>query len=382
MMQATIKAESKMATKTALIMAAGTGGHIFPGIAIARALEAHGFRIVWLATPEGMEHKLVGKVGYPIEVIAMSGVRAKGLLAWALLPARLLRAFWQSIAVIRRVKPQVVVSMGGYIAFPGGMMAVLLGKPLVVHEPGAHAGLTNRVLALIADRVLVGFPTAFAEKPKNTIAAALPKPKKIEWLGTPIREDITNLVSPEVRMSSHNGPIRLLIVGGSLGAKTMSELVVSALKLIPDEKRPQVIHQSGDKNFDELVAFYKAANVDADVRAFIDDMAAMYEWCDVLICRSGAITVAEVAAVGIASILVPLPWFVAEEQMANALFLSEKGAGLLVKQNDETPEMLSQKIISIDRAKAMEMAKIARGLGKPNATAACANACMEVALAA
>ncbi len=376
------EAAMETTVKTALIMAAGTGGHIFPGIAIARALEAQGFRIVWLATPAGMEHKLVSKVGYPIEVIAMSGVRAKGPLAWMLLPMRLLRAFWQSIGVIRRVKPQVVVSMGGYIAFPGGMMAVLLGKPLVVHEPGAHAGLTNRVLALIADRVLVGFPTAFAEKPKNAIAAALPKPKKLEWLGTPVREDICSIAEPTARMQLRTGPVRLLVVGGSLGAKTMSELVVSALALMPAEKRPQVIHQSGDKNFDELVAFYKAANVDADVRAFIDDMAAMYEWCDVLICRSGAITVAEIAAVGIASILVPLPWFVAEEQMANAKFLSDKGAGLLVKQNDETPEALSQKIISIDRAKAIEMARIARSLGKPQATAACANACVEVALAA
>lgn len=368
--------------KTALIMAAGTGGHIFPGIAIAQALETHGFRIVWMATPEGMEHKLVGKAGYPIEVVAMSGVRSKGLAAWMLMPLLLLRAFWQSIAIIRRVKPMVVISMGGYIAFPGGMMAVLLGKPLIVHEPGAHAGLTNRVLALIADRVLVGFPTAFDEKPKNAIAAALPKPKRVEWLGTPVREDIARIAEPIARMQSHTGSIRLLVVGGSLGAKTMSELVVSALKLIPNETRPQVIHQSGEKNHAELVAFYQAANVDADVHAFIDDMAAMYDWCDVLICRAGAITVAEIAAVGIASILVPLPWFVAEEQMANAKFLSDKGAGLLVKQNGETPEALAQKIISIDRAKATEMAKIARSLGKPNATAACANACMEVALAA
>jgi UDP-N-acetylglucosamine--N-acetylmuramyl-(pentapeptide) pyrophosphoryl-undecaprenol N-acetylglucosamine transferase len=368
--------------KTALIMAAGTGGHIFPGIAIAQALETHGFRIVWMATPEGMEHKLVGKAGYPIEVVAMSGVRSKGLAAWMLMPLLLLRAFWQSIAIIRRVKPMVVISMGGYIAFPGGMMAVLLGKPLIVHEPGAHAGLTNRVLALIADRVLVGFPTAFDEKPKNAIAAALPKPKRVEWLGTPVREDIARIAEPIARMQSHTGSIRLLVVGGSLGAKTMSELVVSALKLIPNETRPQVIHQSGEKNHAELVAFYQAANVDADVHAFIDDMAAMYDWCDVLICRAGAITVAEIAAVGIASILVPLPWFVAEEQMANAKFLSDKGAGLLVKQNGETPEALAQKIISIDRAKATEMGKIARSLGKPNATAACANACMEVALAA
>ncbi len=366
-------------TRTALIMAAGTGGHIFPGIAIAKALQQQGFNIVWLATPNGMENKLVAQAGYPIEVIAMSGVRSKGIVAWALLPLRLLRAFWQSLAVLRRVRPNVVVSMGGYIAFPGGMMAVLLGKPLVVHEPGAHAGLTNRVLALIADRVLVGFPDSFAQKPKNALAAMLPIPKKLEWLGTPIRDDITRLAAPDARMASREGPLRLLIVGGSLGAATMSALVVAALQSMPADARPEVIHQSGEKNEQELIALYATSNVKAEVRAFIDDMASMYAWCDVLICRAGAITVAEIAAVGIASILIPLPWFVAEEQMANAKFLADKNAGVLASQLDETPEGLAKKILNITRAKAIEMATLARSLGKPQATLACANVCAEVA---
>jgi UDP-N-acetylglucosamine--N-acetylmuramyl-(pentapeptide) pyrophosphoryl-undecaprenol N-acetylglucosamine transferase len=372
-----------MKQKTALIMAAGTGGHIFPGIAIARELEKQGFSIVWLATPSGMEHKLVAAVGYPIEVVAMAGVRSKGLMAWLTLPFRLLRAFWQSFAIIRRVKPNVVVSMGGYIAFPGGVIAAMLGKPLVVHEPGAHAGLTNRALALFADRVLVGFPESFNQQPKNAIAAMLPKPKNLEWLGTPVRDDILKIAAPDKRMVNRinsNEPIRLLIVGGSLGAATMSALVVAALKLMPSDSRPEVIHQSGEKNYAELVELYKSSNVTAEVRAFIDDMAAVYSWCDVLICRSGAITVAEIAAVGLASFLIPLPWFVAEEQMANAKFLADKNAGILVSQIEETAEGLAKKIASMTRINALEMANNARRLGKPNATVACAVVCAEVAL--
>lgn len=365
--------------KTALIMAAGTGGHIYPGLAIARALEEKGFRIVWLATPAGMEHKLVGRVGYPIEVVAMSGVRGKGGLAWLMLPLTLIRAFWQSLRVLMRVKPDVVVSMGGYIAFPGGMMAVLLGKPLVVHEPGAHAGLTNRVLALIADRVLVGFPKSFDEVPHNTIARRLPKPGKLLWLGTPVREDITRLGPPSARMAGRTGALRLLVVGGSLGAKTMSDLVVAAIASLPRDARPQVVHQSGEKNYDDLVGTYQRADVEADVRPFIDDMAAMYDWCDLIICRAGAITVAELAAVGVASILVPLPWFVAEEQLANARFLADAGAGILVDQKTEAAEGLAVKLRSVTREKAMAMAAIARGLGKPDATAACASVCAELA---
>ena len=365
--------------KTALIMAAGTGGHIYPGIAIAKVLEAKGFRIVWLGTPQGMEHKLVGKLGYPIEVVAMSGVRGKGKLAWLMLPFVLLRAFWQSLSMLRRVKPDVVISMGGYIAFPGGMMAVLLGKPLVVHEPGAHAGLTNRVLALVADRVLVGFPNAFDEIPHNRAAKLLPKPKQVVWLGTPVRDDITRLAPPGGRATGRTGALRLLIVGGSLGAKTMNDLIVAALATLPVSDRPEVIHQSGEKNFDDLVAAYRIADVSAEVKPFIDDMAAMYTWCDVIICRAGAITVAELAAAGVASILIPLPWFVAEEQLANAKFLADAGAGLLVNQKTETAQGLAQKIMSITRERAIAMATIARSLGKPSATNACADVCGALA---
>ncbi len=365
--------------KTALIMAAGTGGHIYPGLAIAKSLTEMGMNIVWLATPSGMAQQLVGKVGYPIETVAMSGVRGKGKLAWLLLPFNLLRAFAQSLAILRRVKPHVVVSMGGYIAFPAGMMAVLMGKPLVVHEPGAHAGLTNRVLTLIADRVLVGFPNSFAEKPHNPIARALPVPRIVEWLGTPVRDDITRLLPPQLRLGDRQGPLRILVVGGSLGAKTMSDLVVAALATMDEALRPIVIHQSGEKNYDDLVATYRAANVRAEVKPFIDDMAAMYAWCDVIICRAGAMTVAEIACVGVASILIPLPWFVAEEQLANAKFLSDADAGLLVNQKTETANELAAKILSLTRAKVIGMASRARALGKSDATLACAKVCAALA---
>ncbi len=364
--------------RTALIMAAGTGGHIYPGLAIAEVLVEGGWSIVWLATPTGMEHKLVGQAGYPIEVVQMSGVRSKGVVAWLLLLLVLLRAFWQSLRIIRRVKPDVVVSMGGYIAFPGGMMGVLCGKPLVVHEPGAHAGLTNRVLALIADRVLVGFPKTFEQTPKNALAKLLPKPRVVEWLGTPVRADIASLPAPAARLAGRNGAVRLLIVGGSLGAKTLNDLVVAALATIPKAERPEVIHQSGEKNYQELVAAYGAANVEASVLPFINDMSEKYAWCDVLLCRAGAITVAELAVAGVASVLVPLPYFVAEEQLANAQFLSDAGAGVLVKQLETTPQTLAQQIKGLTREKLLAMATIARSLGKPDATERCAMVCSEL----
>ena len=365
--------------RIALIMAAGTGGHIYPGLAIAEVLAARGWAIVWLATPNGMEHKLVGHAGYPIEVVQMSGVRSKGAVAWLLLPFVLLRAFWQSLRVIRRIKPDVVVSMGGYIAFPGGMMAVLCGKPLVVHEPGAHAGLTSRVLALIADRVLVGFPNTFEQPPKNALAKLLPKPKTIEWLGTPVRADIASLPVPATRFAGRAGPVRLLIVGGSLGAKSLNDLVVAALATMPNGERPEVVHQSGEKNYNELVAAYRAADVDASVLPFIHDMSEKYAWCDLMLCRSGAITVAELAVAGVASMLVPLPYFVAEEQLANAHFLADAGAGVLVKQLETTPQTLAQQIKNLTREKLLAMATVARSLGKPDATLRCANVCMELA---
>jgi UDP-N-acetylglucosamine--N-acetylmuramyl-(pentapeptide) pyrophosphoryl-undecaprenol N-acetylglucosamine transferase len=366
-------------SRTILIMAAGTGGHIFPGLAIARELAARGWKIAWMGTPAGMEGRLVAQAGYPMDTVAMTGVRGKGKLTWLLLPFRLLVAFWQSSAILFRVRPDVVLSMGGYVAFPGGMMAVLWGKPLVVHEPGATAGLANRALALVADRVVAGMEGAFESRTGHAIADRIPRPRKVEWLGTPVREEIARVPEPASRYAGREGPLRLLVVGGSLGAKTLNELIVAALAAMPEAARPEVVHQAGERNFAELQESYRGAGVRAEVVAFIDDMAARYAWCDVLIARSGAITVAEIGVAGVAAILFPLPWFVADEQAGNARFLESRGAAIRLAQLETTPAGLAAMLAGLTRGKLAAMAAAARSLGKPDATARCADLCESLA---
>ena len=371
-----------MSARTILIMAAGSGGHIFPGLAIAHELKARGWTVHWMGTPTGMENKLVAQAGFPLTQVRITGVRGKGLLAWAVLPVRILAAFWQSTLAIFRIRPDVVLSMGGYVAFPGGMMAALWRKTLVVHEPGAVAGITNRVLAPVADRVVVGMEGAFARPVAQRWANALPKPKRVDWLGTPVRADIAALPPPAQRMANRGGKLRLLVVGGSLGAQTMNDLVLAALAAMAPAERPEVVHQSGEKLYDGLRAGYEKAGVAGEVLPFVTDMAARYAWCDVLVCRSGAITVAEISAAGVAAILFPLPWFVADEQAANAAFLADRGAGIALKQLETTPAQLAAVLRGLDRAKLTEMAERARALGKPEATRRCADLCEELAHAA
>jgi UDP-N-acetylglucosamine--N-acetylmuramyl-(pentapeptide) pyrophosphoryl-undecaprenol N-acetylglucosamine transferase len=367
---------------TILIMAAGSGGHIFPGLAIARELAGRGWNIHWMGTPAGMENRLVAQAGYPMVNVSMTGVRGKGLAAWFALPVRILVAFWQALRAIRRIRPDVVLSMGGYVAFPGGMMAALLGIPLVVHEPGAIAGITNRVLAPVADRVVVGMEGAFERPVAQRWANALPKPRRVDWLGTPVRADIAAIPDAQQRLRDRAGQLRLLVVGGSLGAQTLNDLVLAALASMAPAERPEVVHQSGEKLYEGLRAGYERAGVRGEVVGFIDDMAARYAWCDVLVCRSGAITVAEIGAAGIASILFPLPWFVADEQAANARFLADRDAGIALKQLDTRPDDLARLLRGLDRARLAEMARNARALGKPDATRRCADLCVEAAHAA
>jgi UDP-N-acetylglucosamine--N-acetylmuramyl-(pentapeptide) pyrophosphoryl-undecaprenol N-acetylglucosamine transferase len=362
-------------SRTLLVMAAGTGGHVYPGLSIAGELAAQGWRIAWLGTPEGIENSLVAKAGYPLEQIRFSGLRGKGLVRWALLPLNLLRAFWQCWRVMLRVKPDVVIGMGGYVTFPGGMMAVLYGAPLVIHESNAVAGLANRVLTLIADRVLVGFPDAYDKPIKNALPKLLPKPRDVRWLGNPVRADIAGVPAPAARYAGRSGPLRVLVVGGSLGAQGMNKLVVEALAAMAVADRPQVVHQSGAKLFDELKALYTAANVEADVLPYIDDMATRYAWCDVIICRAGAMTVAEVAAAGVAAIFVPLPYAVEDEQSHNAGFLADEGAAHVAQQENTTPQQLADLLKSLTRDALQVMAEKARALGKPDAAAQCAAAC-------
>jgi UDP-N-acetylglucosamine--N-acetylmuramyl-(pentapeptide) pyrophosphoryl-undecaprenol N-acetylglucosamine transferase len=365
--------------RTALVMAGGTGGHIFPGVAIAKALEARGWAIEWLGTPNGMENQLVPKAGFRLHSVDVQGVRGKGLIRWLKMPFNMLNACRQASGLMSKVQPNVVLGIGGYMSVPGGIVAWLTRRPLVVLEPGARAGLANRLLALFAQRTLVGFADAFEKRVDHPVGKLLPLPKAVVHTGTPLRAELTTQPEPAERFAERTGPLRLLIVGGSLGAQTLNELIVKAIAHLPVGSRPIITHQAGQKNVEELRAAYQAVNVEASVTPFIDDMATAYAQCDLIICRAGAITVAELTAVGVASILIPLPWVVGDEQKGNALFLVNNMAGLLMEQANTTPEQLARQLQSLDRMQLVAMATRARSLGRPQATQRCADICEEIA---
>ena len=348
--------------RTLLIMAGGTGGHIFPGLAVAEQARAAGWEVVWMGARGGMEERLVPRHGYSTAWIRAKAARGKGLLQKLFLPANLLFSFWESARHIRRIRPDVVLGLGGYVAFPGGMMASLLGKPLALHEQNAIAGLANKVLAGVSDKVMVAFPDALS---------------KAEWTGNPVRSEIASIADPEERFRERQGPLRLLVVGGSLGAQALNDAVPRALAVLSE--RPSVVHQSGEKHLAALRANYAAAGVQGELVAFIDDMARRYAEADLVICRAGAVTVAELSAGGMASVLVPFPYAVDDHQTANARFLADKGAAILLPQTELTPERLAQVIRSLDRAALLQMARNARALGKPEAAKVVAQRCMELA---
>jgi UDP-N-acetylglucosamine--N-acetylmuramyl-(pentapeptide) pyrophosphoryl-undecaprenol N-acetylglucosamine transferase len=347
--------------KSILIMAGGTGGHIFPGLAVAEQMRAAGWEVIWMGARGGMEERLVPRHGYRTAWIRARAARGKGLAQKLLLPANLLFSFWESARHLRRLKPSVVLGLGGYVAFPGGMMASLLDRPLALHEQNAVAGLANRVLAQVSDRVMVGFPGAL---------------KGAEWTGNPVREAIAAIAPPEERFLGRSGPLRLLVVGGSLGAQGLNEALPKAIALLPE--RPAVVHQAGEKHLDALKASYAAAGVQGELVAFIDDMARRYAEADLVVCRAGAVTIAELSAGGMASILVPFPHAVDDHQTANARFLAARGAAVLIQQRDLTPEKLAALIRAMDRTKLLDMAKKARALGKPDAARVVAQRCMEI----
>ena len=352
-----------MSQKTALIMAGGTGGHIFPGLAVAEELRARGWRVHWLGAPASMESRIVPQHGFPLELIDFSGVRGKGLATLALLPLRLLRAFWQALQVVRRVKPDVVVGLGGYITFPGGMMGVLCGKPLVLHEQNSVAGMANKVLAGVADRVFTAFPGVL---------------KKAQWVGNPLRAAFTRQAAPSERFVGRTGPLRLLVVGGSLGAQALNDIVPRALALIPAENRPVVTHQSGATQIDTLRANYQAAGVQAELTPFIDDTASAFAAADIIVCRAGASTVTEIAAVGAAAIFVPFPFAVDDHQTTNARFLVSAGGGWLVQQSDLTSEGLAKMLLNSERTVLVDIAEKAKNMQKINATREVVAACEEL----
>ena len=360
--------------RTLMVMAGGTGGHVYPALAVADALRTRGWEVFWLGTKSGLEARVVPAAGIDMVWVSMGGVRGKGLLKKLLLPAMLLVAFWQSLRAILQRRPDVVLGMGGYTAFPGGMMASLLNRPLVIHEQNSVGGLTNRVLACLADRVLTAFPGVFTHAHDKPIPC---RHVATEWVGNPVRSDIVALSAGE--RAARSGPLRLLVVGGSLGATALNELVPKALALLPAGQRPQVVHQSGRQHLDALRANYASAGVAAEVRDYIEDMAAEYRACDFAICRAGAMTVAELACAGVPAVLVPFPFAVDDHQTGNAEFLSEAGAAWLMQQKDLSAEKLAALIGGLDRATLAVMSARARTLAKPDATAHVAQICEGLA---
>ncbi len=353
-----------MSVKCALVMAGGTGGHIFPGLAVAEALREAGWRVHWLGAPDSMESQLVPPRGFAFEAVDFGGVRGKGLKTLAALPFKLLRAFWQSLQVVRRVQPDVVLGLGGYITFPGGLMASLWGKPVVLHEQNSVAGLANKVLAQVADRVFTAFPGVF---------------KTGQWVGNPLRRAFTEQATPAERFAGRTGPLRVLVVGGSLGAKALNDIVPKALALMPADVRPVVTHQSGAKQIDALRANYAAAGVQAELTPFIDDTATAFAQADLVICRSGASTVTELAAVGVAALFVPFPFAVDDHQTTNAQFLVAQGGGWLVPQAELTAQALADRLAGLSRESLLACAEKTYEQKKTNATREVVMACEELA---
>lgn len=353
-----------MRQRVALIMAAGTGGHIFPGLAVAEALRAQGWAVHWLGTPTGMENRLVRPKGFVVEPIEFGGVRGKGWWTVPFLPLRLLRAFWQARAAVLKLNPDVVVGFGGYVTFPGGLMSVWLNRVLILHEQNSVAGMANRWLASIADRVFTAFP--------NTLP-------KGEWIGNPLRTDFLRHPAPAQRWVGRQGPLRLLVVGGSLGAQAINQIVPKALSMMPAEERPVVVHQSGESQIAALKANYEQAGVKAELVPFITDMAQAFADADLVIARAGASTVTEIAAIGAAAWFVPFPHAVDDHQRHNAEFLSQSGGAWMTVQSEFTPEKVLEVLRNTRRPVLQAMAQQAQLKSQTQAVSAIVDACTVLA---
>jgi UDP-N-acetylglucosamine--N-acetylmuramyl-(pentapeptide) pyrophosphoryl-undecaprenol N-acetylglucosamine transferase len=356
-------------TMTVMVTTGGTGGHVFPGLAVAAKLAARGAHVFWLGTRDGIEARLVPQHDVDFEAVSFRGVRGKGFRTLLLGPFALLAACLDARRIIGRRKPDVVVGFGGFASFPGGLMGVAAGKPLVLHDANAVAGLATRVLAHGADRILLGFPQALKGR----------HAKRVEWVGNPLRDSVCTLPLPGVRFAGRSGPMRLLVVGGSLGAKGLNDLVPAALAQLPLPDRPLVVHQAGEQHIAALREAYARHQVEGECVAFIDDMAARYAWADFVICRGGGITVAELAAVGLGAAIVPLPGAIADEQSANAQFLVDAGAAWKEPQHALTAERLAGLLRQLDRPRARAMAEAAHAQGKRDAAQRVAAVCLELA---
>ena len=353
-----------------LITAGGTGGHVYPGLAVARALMAQNIPVVWMGTRKGLEARVIPEAGIEMAWLDVNGVRGKGWKTLLMAPINLVKALMQSIGIMRTYQPAAVLGMGGFVAGPGGFVAALMGKPVVIHEQNAVAGLTNKLLSRVSRRILEGFPGTF------------PASQKVMATGNPVRVDIASLPNPLERLAARDDePVHVLVIGGSLGAQALNQMVPQALAQLMPDKRPVVRHQAGVKHLEDARQHYANTGVEAEVMPFIEDMAEAYAWADLVICRSGALTVAELAAAGVAAILVPFPYAVDDHQTANGNYLAENGAALLIQQSDLTPEKLASLLNDLlgNREKLRQMSVAARQLAKPYATAQVAAICAAYA---
>jgi UDP-N-acetylglucosamine--N-acetylmuramyl-(pentapeptide) pyrophosphoryl-undecaprenol N-acetylglucosamine transferase len=367
-----VNGESSLSGAPVLIMAGGTGGHVFPALAVAKVLRARGVAVVWLGVPGSMESRLVPKHGIPIEWVNVRGLRGKGALTWLLAPLRIANAVAQSIGVLRRVKPRSVLGAGGYVSGPGGIAAWLMRIPLLIHEQNAIAGMTNRWLAKLATQVLEAFPGSFGPGVRAST------------IGNPVREDIAAIASPEQRFSGRESRARLLVFGGSQGAQRLNAVLPQALAMIEPAKRPEVMHQSGERGFEATQSAYRDAQVEAQVMPFIEDMAKTYAWADLAVCRAGAMTVAELEAAGLGAIFVPLPIATDDHQTKNAGVMVNVGAARIIQERDLTAERLSGIIVELigDRAKLLKMAEAARAARITDAATRLADLCVAAAMPA
>ena len=358
-----------MTQRRFLIMAGGTGGHVFPALATARRLQELGHDVQWLGSAGGMEERLIADTDIPLSVISVSGLRGKGRLTLLLAPFRLVRALWQSLQVMTKVKPDCVIGMGGFVTGPGGLSAWLTRRPLLVHEQNAIAGMTNRILARFAKTVMEAFPGSFG----NGVIT--------RCTGNPVRSDVAAIPAPDERLADRSGKIRILVVGGSLGAQAINEKMPAAIARLPAERRPQIRHQCGERNHEAALAAYERAGVEASVEPFIKDMAEAYAWADLVVCRAGALTISELCAAGVGAVLVPFPHAVDDHQTHNADYMVKAGAALLMPQHKLTDELLAEALEDLlgSREHIIDMARAARTLARPDATERVVNYCLEAA---
>lgn len=351
--------------KRVLIMAGGTGGHVFPGLAIAQYFKAQEIEVNWLGTHHGLEAQLVPKANIPLHCITISGVRGKGLKAILSAPFKLLFAIGQAMKVMRVFKPDVIIGMGGFVSGPGGIASFILRKKLVIHEQNAKSGMTNQWLAKIATKVLSGFPDTFS------------KNKKVVTIGNPIRQTIAAFSPPKGRLSSQP---RLLVIGGSLGAQSINTLLPQALSLLNENERPQVWHQTGEKHYADTIELYKKAGIQARLSPFIHEMDQAYAWANMVLCRAGALTIAEICAAGLGAILVPYPYAVDDHQTANAHFMVKQKAAFLIQQSQLTSTLLADllKELCTCADKRLQMAQAAYQLRITDATQKVFTICQEV----